>query len=66
MRHLIIQNSIFVKSGDQIVSSYWSHDFMFLFFGVFEFRSIVYDKNKKSCNQNGETIWSHDLAKIEF
>ena len=26
-RHLIIPNSIFVQSCDQIVSSFWSHDF---------------------------------------
>ena len=37
MRRLIIQNSIFVKSCDQIVSSFWSHDFLFLSFGIFEF-----------------------------
>ncbi len=131
MRRLIIQNSIFVKSCDQIVSSFWSHDFLFLSFGIFEFRfiniiitameglrcgkfqnypnnillehlhlqtilclqsGIVYlclrlfpggisfgrkhsfarylkipnDKNIKSCDQNDEKIWSHDLTKIKF
>ena len=40
MRRLIIQNSIFVKLCDQIVSSFWSHDFMFLSFRIFEFRYI--------------------------
>jgi hypothetical protein len=29
-RRLIIPNSILVQSCDQIVSSFWSHDFMFL------------------------------------
>ena len=32
--------SIFVKSCDQNVSSFWSHDFLFLSFGIFEFRYI--------------------------
>ena len=31
---------IFVKSCDQNVSSFWSHDFLFLSFGIFEFRYI--------------------------
>ena len=29
--------SIFVKSCDQNVSSFWSHDFLFLSFGIFEY-----------------------------
>ncbi len=105
MRRLIIQNLIFVKSCDQIVSSFWSHDVLFLSFGIFEFRyininitameglrcgkfenypikipggsfgrkhsfvrylKIPNDKNIKSCDQNDETIWSHDLTKIKF
>ncbi len=32
--------SIFVKSCDQNVSSFWSHGFLFLSFGIFEFRYI--------------------------
>ena len=39
MRRLIIQNLIFVKSCDQIVSSFWSHDFMFLSFEIFKYRT---------------------------
>ncbi len=39
MRRLIIQNLIFVKSCDQIFSSFWSHDFMFLLFGFFKYRT---------------------------
>ncbi len=27
---------------------------------------IPNDKNIKSCDQNDETIWSHDLTKIQF
>ncbi len=27
---------------------------------------IPNDKNKKSCDQNDETFWSHDLTKIEI
>ncbi len=30
---------------------------------IFEFTA---DKNKKSCDQNDETFWSHDLTKIEI
>ena len=31
-----------------------------------QYLKIPNDKNKKSCDQNDETFWSHDLTKIEI
>ncbi len=33
---------------------------------AFPYLKIPNDKNIKSCDQNDETIWSHDFTKIEF
>ena len=31
-----------------------------------KFQTAINYKNIKSCDQNSETIWSHDLRKIKF
>ncbi len=33
---------------------------------IYRNSKIPSDKNKMSCDQNDETIWSHDLTKIQF